>query len=500
VWFLCAALQKQAEDYKAARSSLQQAWELAKKYELPQVSIWSAWGTTAMSYLQGDEQQAGRDLAWLKQQLSDQGDWVTANIVHLMRRTILHQTQERLGIRVSLGWLRRWGEMPASLDAAGSLAAGKSQPSNGRIFANGFLLGLRQKLGSIGGTLKRIASGKLRLKWVEKAGSAGNPPQIQGAASTAIRPSTFLSGTRKPNPSPDQASKTPPAGAPSLVDPAGIGSPGTGLDPAAAASLGEDHTSPAPTLIVYTLGTLRVYRQGRLLDGWTSKKGQSIFKYLLLHRDTPAQKEILMDLFWPDTDPESARRNLHQAIYALRGTLNLKELDFQHIQFRDDHYRLNPNLNIWMDSEEFERHVKAGQRLEAARKVEAAMAEYGVAEGLYQDDFLVEDLYESWCQSHRRYLQQTYIAIALRLAKHYLTNNEVPPAIALCRSILKKDPCQEEAHQLMMRSYLKQGQRYLAINQYQHCVQVLNDELGLAPSSQTQELYRQIEGDGRSMK
>ena len=199
-------------------------------------------------------------------------------------------------------------------------------------------------------------------------------------------------------------------------------------------------------------------------------------------------------MFWPDADPEAARRNLHQAIYALRQTLNLEDSDFQYIQFWRDCYRLNPDLNLWIDSEEFERHVKLGQSLEESHRFEEAIAEYGIAEGLYQDDFLVEDIYDEWCQSYRLYIWQTYLSVALRLAEYYHDRGEYAATIALSRRILSKENCQEEAHQYLIRSYLKQGQRHLALSQYQECVQLLQDELGLEASTATKKLYQQITG------
>jgi DNA-binding SARP family transcriptional activator len=199
-----------------------------------------------------------------------------------------------------------------------------------------------------------------------------------------------------------------------------------------------------------------------------------------------------MDAFWPDADPEAARRNLHQAIYALRQTMNPEGSDFPHIQLWNDCYRLNPALDIWLDCEEFEQHFQAGQRLELNGAIERAMIEYGIAEGLYQDDFLVEDLYEEWCQSHRRYLCETFLSVGLRLASYYLERQEYAASIAMSRRILARDNCQEKAHQNLIRCFLAQGQPHLALSQYQNCVQTLEEELGLPPSEETGELLAEI--------
>jgi two-component SAPR family response regulator len=257
----------------------------------------------------------------------------------------------------------------------------------------------------------------------------------------------------------------------------------------------EEEKTEAPassTLAVYCLGSFRVYQNDQLITDWNSLKSTSIFKYLVANRQTPIGKEVLMDIFWPDADPEAARRNLHQAVYSLRQILRRDQSDLQHIQFEDDCYLLNSELGIWIDSEEFKMHVQSGRRLEAARRLREAMLEYGVAEGLYQGDFLGEDLYEDWPRPEREQIRSMYLEVVDRLSKHYMQQGEYTAAIALCQKILVQDDCYERAHRWLMQCYLAQGQRHLAVRQYQTCVEALEKELGLTPSEEIVALNQQI--------
>ncbi len=120
-----------------------------------------------------------------------------------------------------------------------------------------------------------------------------------------------------------------------------------------------------PSLAVYCLGAFRVYQDDQLIADWDSLKARSVFKYLVAHRGAPIVKDILMDLFWPDAGPEAARRNLHQAIYSLRQTLRRGHPNFQHIQFENSCYLLNPEIDIWLNLEEFEKHIQVGRRAES---------------------------------------------------------------------------------------------------------------------------------------
>jgi two-component SAPR family response regulator len=244
------------------------------------------------------------------------------------------------------------------------------------------------------------------------------------------------------------------------------------------------------SLIVYCLGPFRTYQNDQLITDWRSLKAKSIFKYLLANSETPIAKDILMDVFWPDADPEAARRNLHQAIYSLRQTLKGEQPDFQHIRFENDCYLLNPEMGVWIDFQEFEYHVTVGRRAEAAGDLESAMAAYGIAEGLYLADFLEEDLYEDWPRTQREHLRSIYLEIIGRLSCHYEERGELTAAVALCRKALSLDICNEDAHRRLMRCWLAQGQRHLAVRQYHICVDVLAKELDLPPSEETVALYR----------
>jgi DNA-binding SARP family transcriptional activator len=228
---------------------------------------------------------------------------------------------------------------------------------------------------------------------------------------------------------------------------------------------------------------------------WNGLKGKSILKYLLMHRETPVVKDILMDLFWPDATSESARRNLHQAIYSLRQTLRHADPGFSPIQFESDSYFVHPEMDIWIDSQEFERHVQAGKRLESAGRTLESVSHYGVAESLYQGVFLEEDLYEDWTMARRERLRRMYCDLADRLGRYYVQNGEYSAAVSLCHKALAQDKCHEPAHRRLMRCYWAQGQRHLAVRQYLACVGVLEEELSLGPSQETEALYRRITGD-----
>jgi DNA-binding SARP family transcriptional activator len=241
------------------------------------------------------------------------------------------------------------------------------------------------------------------------------------------------------------------------------------------------------------LGSFQVSRQYQALTKWPSLKSKAIFKYLLTHRHRPIHSEILMDLFWPEVEPEAARRNLHQAIYTLRKTLLSDHEKQWPILFEDDCYSLNPAVPIWIDSEAFLYHYQHGQKLARGGGLAQALKEFEAAIQLYQGDFLADDLYEDWIILWRQNLKFAYLDMLDRLSQHYLSQGQLDICIELCHQLLDQDLCHEEAHQRLIRCYLQYGQRQLALRQYQLCQEALARELNLAPLPATLALYQQIQ-------
>lgn len=242
---------------------------------------------------------------------------------------------------------------------------------------------------------------------------------------------------------------------------------------------------------VTCLGSFRMFYQEQPINGWNGQKGLMILKYLVSRHDQPVPKEQLMDVLWPDADPEAARRNLHQAVYSLRQTLKQTCPELQLICFQNERYSLNPDLPIWFDFLEFERHAEEGRRLEKSGSPEAAIQAFGIADALYQGHFLQEEAHNTWAQLQRDQLRDSFLDVANRLGRHYLEREQFAAVVSICQKTLSKDACNEEAHLHLMRCYLRQGYRHLAIGQYQTCTEVLREELGIAPSEKLHVFFQE---------
>jgi DNA-binding SARP family transcriptional activator len=222
----------------------------------------------------------------------------------------------------------------------------------------------------------------------------------------------------------------------------------------------------------------------------SASRSLSLLKYLMLNHKQNIPREVLMDVFWPDTEPETARNNLNVALHAIRRALR-GVIDLPIIVYRDGAYSLAPEIQVWLDVEEFEQLVRAGQRLES-RNQSAAVSEYESAISLYQGDFLQENPYEGWTVLTRESLRMAYLNTLDSLSRIYFSQERYAACIMACQRILERDRCREDAHCLLMRCYSRQGQDHMALRQYQACVVALQLDLDVSPAPATTRLFQQI--------
>ena len=203
-------------------------------------------------------------------------------------------------------------------------------------------------------------------------------------------------------------------------------------------------------------------------------------------------REQLAELLWPDGKaPASA---LRVALNALRRTLEpdrAPETDHAFILRQGESLLLNPDADIRVDADEFERLIGKAQTAETRDPVQAP-ALYRRALALYRGDFLPDALYEEWAGERRERLADLYLTTASHLAELLAARAAYDEAIALCHQILARDPCWEEAYYLLMICYAKQGNRSLALRTYARCAKHLRTELGVEPAARTQVLLKTI--------
>jgi hypothetical protein len=125
------------------------------------------------------------------------------------------------------------------------------------------------------------------------------------------------------------------------------------------------------------------------------------------------------------------------------------------------------------------------------------------ASALYRDELLTGlqisvEPFNDWLTLERQRLLSLRLDLLHRLAVAKAEARDMEGAIGAARHVTALDPLREEGHRLLMRLLASSGNRSAALKQHERCVQVLRDELGIAPEAETAQLAEAIRA-GRSL-
>jgi LuxR family maltose regulon positive regulatory protein len=244
-------------------------------------------------------------------------------------------------------------------------------------------------------------------------------------------------------------------------------------------------------------GHFEMFCNGEVVPLGRNGKALAILKYLLAHRTRLVSQDHLMGWLWPESNLKKARWSLNSAMHVLRKLLsNCPAPGLEnYILLEEGYYRLCPTVRVETDIDEFDVSYERGRRLQKAHRTQEAAAEYEKAIELYRGDYLLEDLYEDWTMVERERLANAYVDMLGRLAVHYMEGGQYQEAIRACYRLLEKDRCHEGSYRVLMRCYVSLGLRGRALRQYRLCEEILLQDYGTAPSSETQSLYRNLLSD-----
>ncbi|MFQ5858356.1 MAG: AAA family ATPase, partial [Anaerolineae bacterium] len=263
-----------------------------------------------------------------------------------------------------------------------------------------------------------------------------------------------------------------------------------------------------PALQLYFLGTLDIRCDDQPLPTPPTLKSQSLLAYLVLHRDRPQPRDRLAGLFWGDRPERKARRSLATALWHIR-----RCLPDEGCILSDPHtVQFDPQANLWLDVEEFERLADSrwqmadsqwpmadsspnqdaiSHQLSAISYQPSAISHLQSAISLYRGEFL-DGFYDDWIINERYRLETLFFEALARLMVGHEAREEHEAALAAALQLLSHDPLREDAHRLAMRAYCRLGQRNAALEQYRRCQEIVRQELDVEPMVETREFYQAI--------
>ena len=109
--------------------------------------------------------------------------------------------------------------------------------------------------------------------------------------------------------------------------------------------------------------------------------------------------------------------------------------------------------------------------------------------GLYLGDF-AHSLDQEWCFLYREKLRSKHMALMTLLMDHEAVRDDWRSALRWADRLLELDPLLEHAHRTAMQCHFLMGNRASAIRQFGVCREILEQELAVPPSDETERMYR----------
>ncbi len=230
-------------------------------------------------------------------------------------------------------------------------------------------------------------------------------------------------------------------------------------------------------LEIQLLGGLQLRTRHISLTQFMSNKVPALLVYLAV-TGKPHQRDALAALLWGEMAETDAKNNLRQALS------NLRKFVDSYLTITRDTVEFNSVLPHTLDTTDFlaalQSHPNESDAVQTARLYHATT--------LYQGDFLAgfwvrqAPEFEEWVLRQRTRFRDLALQAFHTLTNHYLQQGNYSGAIESANRLLAFDSWREEAHYQLMMALARNGQRSAALQQYEICRRLLEEELGVEPS------------------
>ncbi|MFI5662686.1 ATP-binding protein [Streptomyces sp. NPDC051684] len=243
----------------------------------------------------------------------------------------------------------------------------------------------------------------------------------------------------------------------------------------------------APRLLLRLFGGFRATRDGGPgpADRWPRPSAQTLVKLLAVTPGHRLHREQVLDVCWPDADPQAALRSLRVALHAARHALEPElapRAASSYLVSDGSLLYLDPHT-VWIDVDDAEAVAEAALATDDVDELADAL-------GRFTGELLPGDRYAPWADDRRGRVSALRERLLLALAQAHLERGAVAEAAAAAEEVLATSPAEELAHRVLIDASLRQGLRRRAVHQYHVCREVLDAELGVRPGPETERLHR----------
>jgi DNA-binding SARP family transcriptional activator len=229
------------------------------------------------------------------------------------------------------------------------------------------------------------------------------------------------------------------------------------------------------------LGPLEVRTRDGPLDV-VGPRQRSLLGFLLVRRNEIVPADAIVDAVWGDNPPRTAATSLQNGVSLLRKLLGADALTT-----RPPGYVLHVEDGA-LDAARFDELTRRAASEEPAARA-ATLRE---ALALFRGEPLADFAYEAWAQDEIRRLQELRLVAREDLLAAELDAGGEAEVAAEAQALLAQQPLRERLRAVAMRALYRAGRQAEALRLYHEGRRALDEELGLEPGLELQDLHRAI--------
>lgn len=228
---------------------------------------------------------------------------------------------------------------------------------------------------------------------------------------------------------------------------------------------------------------------------------RALLAYLAIESSYPHHRDRLAALLWPDQTDSNARSNLRKALSRLWQMLEDSTMDAPLFLTTRQTIQLNPAADYRLDVAILTQLLNdhPHQPIQPIGELCAkCVSDLEQAVALYRGPLLDQmqlpdsEAFETWMMLTRQRWHERIVAACAKLVAHYEQQQHYSRAQQYVQRQLQLEPWNEAAHQYLMRVLAQRGRCTAALQQYDRCCKILEQELAVAPAPETIALWEAI--------
>jgi DNA-binding SARP family transcriptional activator len=231
-------------------------------------------------------------------------------------------------------------------------------------------------------------------------------------------------------------------------------------------------TSEAHAMSLSLVGAFELRIGGRNLT--VPPRAQRLLAFVALH-ERPLLRPYVAGTLWIDASEERAAGSLRSSLWLLH------RLSDRLIVATSTHVGLGSDVDV-----DIRRAYDFADRVLSDGGADALSLPRDVT----LDGELLPDWYDDWLVLERERFRQLRLHALETLAERLIACRRLHEALRAAVAVVRLEPLRESAHRTLISVHLAEGNAGEALRQYRLCCRLLDQQLGLGPSSELEALVR----------